>query len=407
MSEIDPNLLEFATERQRAILEAVIEHGSVRAASRALDLTESGSTVSKTIAAVKRRAALRGYSPDHDMKHTAPDGFVLRGTSTYYGRDGKVRGQWVKTKADEARREEIFREAVEAMAESLPREEPVAAPSATLRSSLLTAYIVSDLHLGMLAWAEETGDSYDLRRAEHLITGAIRQLVASAPASETALLTVLGDFMHYDSFDAVTPKSRNLLDSDSRYPKVVRAAIRILRVALRELLTKHRHVHFIFEAGNHDPSSAAALRECFAAFLEDEPRITVDVSAAKFHYYRFGENLIGTTHGDDAKPNQLPLIMASDRKEDWGQTTYRMWWTAHVHHGASGLFVGKDFVGASVESFRILAAQDAWASASGFRSIRDMTAIVLHAKYGPRGRFIVNPQMIDDAVAPESMNFAI
>ena len=49
------------------------------------------------------------------------------------------------------------------------------------------------------------------------------------------------------------------------------------------------------------------------------------------HWHRFGKNLIGVTHGDTVKAQQLGPVMACDRPEDWGETAYRFWYTGHVH----------------------------------------------------------------------------
>jgi hypothetical protein len=42
----------------------------------------------------------------------------------------------------------------------------------------------------------------------------------------------------------------------------------------------------------------------------------------------------------------------------------------------------------------VLAAKDAWHSEKGYRSKRDMKAIVLHREYGEVARHTFNPDMI-------------
>lgn len=58
------------------------------------------------------------------MTHVVPDGFRVKGVSTYYNKEGKPAGQWVKSTPDSERQAEIMRAAFEAMAEGLPRVEP-------------------------------------------------------------------------------------------------------------------------------------------------------------------------------------------------------------------------------------------------------------------------------------------
>jgi hypothetical protein len=97
---------------------------------------------------------------------------------------------------------------------------------------------------------------------------------------------------------------------------------------------------------------------------------------------RFGQNLIGSTHGDGAKPADLPLLMAADRAEDWGKTSFRYWYTGHVHHRSA-----KEHPGCIVESFRTLAAKDSWHTGQGYRAGRDMYAIVLDREHGEVERY--------------------
>jgi transposase len=42
----------------------------------------------RTLRGHKARMARQGWSPEHDMTKTVPDGFHLKGTSTLYDKDG-------------------------------------------------------------------------------------------------------------------------------------------------------------------------------------------------------------------------------------------------------------------------------------------------------------------------------
>ena len=94
---IDPKLLEFATPAGVDHIKAVIEHGGIRRAARALGVHHR--TIGRSVDSAKARAARRGYAPDNDMRKIAPPGFVVKGTSTYYDEAGTLKAQWVKTDA--------------------------------------------------------------------------------------------------------------------------------------------------------------------------------------------------------------------------------------------------------------------------------------------------------------------
>jgi hypothetical protein len=385
---IEQQLKRYCTERQLEILEACIAEGSMRKA--ALKLGVHKNAVNNAMAAIKRKAALQGYSPEHDLQHPVPDGFKLKGASTLYdAKTGEAKIQWVKSEVDKERQEEIFREALAAMADSLPRVEAIAPPEVVLQN-LAACYPIGDLHLGLYSWIEECGGNYDLEIASNLLKSAIDSLVQSSPGCGTAFLAILGDFLHYDSFEAVTPAHKNLLDADGRYPKVVRAAIKLVRYMIYRCLEKHLKVHLVVAIGNHDPSSSIFLAECLQAIYEDESRVTIDSSPGHYHYWRFGKNLVGIHHGDKAKQERLPMLMAVDRPLDWGETEHRFYWTGHTHHQSV-----KDIMGVSCESFRILPPLDAYAAGAGYRSIRDMKAIILHQDFGEVARYSVNPKMME------------
>lgn len=314
--------------------------------------------------------------------------------STNYDGDGQVTQQWVTERPEDVVRQEAWSEYAKALAEDLPRAVPCARPTGSL-SDLLACYPVGDHHLGMLAWKHETGASYDLDIGEKLLCQATDYLMEAAPPCKRALIVFLGDFMHYDSFEPVTPTSRNQLDADGRYPKMVRAAVRSMRYMVEAALVRHGEVHVIVEIGNHDLSSSIFLMECLRSIYENEPRITVDTSPKHYHYFRFGSVLIGTHHGHGTKMENLPLIMATDVPKDWGASTHRYIWTGHLHTSRKLITQSQvDATGCDVEQFRVLPPADSWASQKGYRAIRDMKAIVMHAEYGEIARHTVNPEML-------------
>jgi hypothetical protein len=367
------------------VIDALREHGSVRAAARALGVDY------RAIWQRKERLALKGWSPEHDMTKTVPDGFKVRGVSTLYDRDGIQRAQWVKSSADDERREILIREAVAASVEGLPKLAPRRAKGVFL-PSLMACYPIGDAHIGMLSWPEETGEAWDLAIAEQVQCGAMAALVEGAPAAERATIVNLGDWLHYDSMEPKTSRSGHVLDSDGRYAKMVRVAIKVMRQCIESALAKHRTVHVVNVIGNHDDTGALWLSAALGQMYEREPRVTVDPSPAAFNYFRHGRVLVGLHHGHSCKFDQLPGVMAADRAQDWGECLHRYWWTGHWHHKSL-----REYPGVTVETFGTLAAKDAWATAGGYRSARDMKCIVLHDQFGEVARHTVNPAMLEAA----------
>ncbi len=389
---LDERLKEHATPRQWEIMEAHARLGTMAAAN---ELETDSRYIRRTIKKVKDRAAKRGYSPDHDMIHAVPAGFMANGVSTHYV-DGELRSQWVKSKIDTDWQDELFRAAIEGLTETIKPAKPIKAPGQTLEN-LMVCYPVGDHHFGMLAHHEENNQAdYDLKIGEALLIGAMDHLVDITKGCGRAAIILLGDFFHHDG-QGVTPTSGNVLDVDGRASKMVRAAMKCARYMIDAALRHHGAVDVVIEIGNHDLYSSIFLMEALAAVYEKEPRVSIDTSPAHYHYLTHGACLIGTHHGHGAKMEQLPLIMAADRPKEWGETKYRYWYTGHIHNKKGLQMAVTEEGGCLAESFRILPPSDAWAANKGYRAGRDMKAIVLHKQFGEVARHTVNPAMLGAA----------
>ncbi|MFZ2769768.1 MAG: oxidoreductase [Minisyncoccia bacterium] len=336
--------------------------------------------------------AKQGHAPEHDMRHTVPAGYMVKGVSTLYGPNGEVRGQWVKSAQDAEAMQAVMLAAGQAFASTLPQVEPRKPNGAAWLDKLMACYPIGDAHVGMLSWPAETGEAWDLEIAERIQCGAMAALVDGAPAAEQAVIVNLGDWFHADNMDGVTTRSGHSLDMDGRYAKMIGVGIKVMRQCIESGLTKHKTVRVINVIGNHDDTGALWLSAALSHIYEREPRVLIDASPAPFNYFRHGKTLVGCHHGHTCKPDKLPGVMAADRSEDWGQTTHRYWWLGHVHHQSV-----KEYPGVSVETFGTLAAKDAYATAGGWRARRDMKCIVLHEEHGEVARHTVNPAMLASA----------
>ena len=99
--------------------------------------------------------------------------------------------------------------------------------------------------------------------------------------------------------------------------------------------------------------------------------------------------MLAATHGDTVKPDQMLGVMASDKAEMWGLTSFRYAHIGHVHSKSL-----KDLPGVSVETHRVLQPSDLWAYSKGYRSQRDATCITYHMDHGEYARTVVNPSCI-------------
>lgn len=373
-----------ATDEQ--IIEA-IKGRTVAEAARLLGIHE------RVLYTHKARLARQGWSPEHDMTKRVPDGFHLKGTSTLYDEDGKARLQWVKTSIDHERQEQIMREVVSAMADEIKPEKAVKPPKHTL-DKLLNCYVITDYHLGAKAWGEETGADWDTQIAEQLLVDWFGAAIAQAPDSSVGVFAQLGDFLHYDGIQAITPTSGHLLDADTRFQKIVRVAIAAIRRITAMLLLKHDRVILLMAEGNHDIASSMWLRELFAALYSEEPRIEVITRPDPYYCIEHGHTSLFFHHGHKKKLEQLETVFVAKFREIYGRTKYSYAHTGHLHHN-----VVLERGTMQIEQHRTLAAPDSHASRGGWMSGRDAKVITYHADHGDVGRIIVSAEMLEGEVA--------
>lgn len=377
---------EFCTVRQLEVLTAVRLHGSNRKAAKELGCSHTA--VDLAINALRKKAALRGLSPEHNMTKVVPEGFAVKGVSTYFDNEGNVKGQWVKSTADTQQREVMRQAAFDAMAEVMPRLEPVTWIGSP-KDDLCNLYTFTDYHLGMLAWGKECGADWDLSIAEAVLWSSFAKMIEASPNASSCILNIQGDFLHSDGLLPVTPAHKNVLDQDGRFSKIVAVAIRVLRKLIDHALSKHKTVHLIICEGNHDEASSVWLRQMFAAMYEHEPRLTVNDSELPYYVHQHGDVMLSFHHGHKVNNEQLPMLFAAQFSKMWGSTTKRYCHTGHRHH-----LDEKEYAGMTVTQHPTLSARDAYAARGGWISERSAMAITYHKTAGQYGRTFISPEIL-------------
>lgn len=333
----------------------------------------------------------RGLSHGRDYVGFVPDGYMVKGVSTLIGSNGEIKQSWLKTDQDKDRQIKLMQMAIEALCADIVPVEPKKYNSAfknIIGADLMNLYTISDYHLGMLAWGEETGDDWDMTIAKDLFYKWFCSAIALAPAAKCGTLNILGDFAHFDSLDAVTPASGHVLDADTRYQKLVRYMIEMIRNAIEMLLEKHEEVRIIIAQGNHDETGMIWLAEMMNVLYCNEPRVFVDTSPDVYKATEWGKTSIFFHHGHKAKFDQLESVMISRFRELFGRTEYSYAHIGHLHH--QKMVESRNMV---VEQHRTLAAKDAYAARGGWFSKRSANVITYSKEYGEISRLTISPEM--------------
>jgi len=244
-------------------------------------------------------------------------------------------------------------------------------------SGKLTFYALADIHLGMRAWGDETGEDYDTDIASDRVTSGINRLVQSVPASDDALIVAIGDSLHANDQTKMTPASKHILDVDTRHYRTIDIAIGMFAASVDLAAQKHPRVTFCILPGNHDQDAYLAILFAMRERYRLHENITIIANPMEFFVHEFGKNMITCHHGHKAKAPRLVMDAADRWPEMWGRTRHRYYFTGHLHHHKS-----EEIGGMTWEQLRAVTAKDAYASTHAFAARAQMQAIVFDKDHG-------------------------
>lgn len=361
----------------------------LNAGTKIIDIARKYGISDRVIRIRKAKLAKKGVGHGRDVSHLVPDGYKIKGTSSLVDEFGNTKLQWVKTDTDAERQVELMKAVIEGMKSEITPVAPVKAVRAKRDDKLLNLYTVSDFHLGMLAWADESGDDWDMKIAEDLFSRWFDAAFQKAPDAGTGVINLLGDLAHFDSLDAVTPASGHVLDADTRYQKLVRYMIRMVRRVVGMALVKHKNVRLLIVQGNHDESGMIWLAEMFSTLYDNEPRVFVDTSPDVYKMVQHGKTTLFFHHGHKARFDAIEPVMIAKFRKAFGESVYSYAHIGHLHH--QKIVESRNMI---VEQHRTLAAKDAYASRGGWMSGRSANVITYSAKYGEVARLTISPEML-------------
>ena len=220
----------------------------------------------------------------------------------------------------------------------------------------------ADIHIGKLADSFETGEDYNNQIAVKRVKEGVQGILNKAQGFPIDKILFIGgnDILHIDTPHRTTT-SGTPQDTDGQWYSNFLIAKQLYVDILLQLIAI-APVHFTFNPSNHDYQSGFFLADVIQTYFRNNKEITFDCSIAHSKGYKYGQNLIGTTHGDGAKHQDLPLLMATEFPMEWAETKHRYVFTHHVHHKFS-----KDYIGLCVESLRSPSGTDSWHHKKGYQ----------------------------------------
>lgn len=224
----------------------------------------------------------------------------------------------------------------------------------------------ADVHIGKLALAVETGEEYNVEIAKKRCIEGVEGLIQKAQGFplDKVVLVVGNDILHFDTPHRKTT-SGTPQDTDGQLHSIYMEGLG-LYVSLIERLVSLADVDVVYNPSNHDYISGWMLAQTLAAWFRNSKNVSFDVSIRHRKYFRYGDNLIATSHGDGAKHFDMPMLMASEAK-DWSATKFRYIYLHHLHHKKVTKWQSAlDTPGVTMQILRSPSAPDGWHDRNGY-----------------------------------------
>lgn len=364
--------MKLSDDELREMVEAVRTYGGVRPAARALGIAPS--TLRERMEAATRRNVTGEF-----MGGALPEGYQMGRVTSLVTPDG-TRLEWQRKEPTVEALQSYLDDLIDLANQNIVPLPPLVNLGQT-HDDLLTLYPIVDVHLGQYSWKKESGENYDLDIARDQFLSSTTSLMQMTPHSGMALIVVLGDYYHADNNRAETEKSHNRLDVDGRHDKVLHTGAELAIWEIDMALQKHENVVVKIMRGNHDPNSSKALAMTLYFRYMDNPRVTVDRSPEDLWVYQWGVSMLGFTHGDNVKAEDMPGVMAAHYPRMWGETKQRYAFSGHFHRRKAGPLSDEKH-GAEWEILPAFTAKDAWNRSMGHASKRSIQAITFHKEKG-------------------------
>lgn len=383
--QIDPKLKEWATDRQAEYIDAVNAKGTISAAARALKINRR--MVQKGLKAVKEKAASKGYAPDYGLNSPIPSPFIAKGHSTmervHPNGEREQLIQWTKTRLDDLEYQEAILAGLHVFMEDMPTPKIPHRPRGKVEQDIIPWINIGDAHLGMIAFANETGYDWDMEQGERELLGAAEMLIDELPHKyDRIVVQDMGDATHYDNCTRVTEKSRHALDNDKTYPDMIRCYVRVMRSIIEKALEKAKVVDVIINQANHSRSNDWWMVELLTHVYGASKRVNIINNDSPFIVYKMGDTSVLCHHSDLVKPKGLISVFTHDFRETYGATKHHYIDIGHIHHE----MVVKQHPEVRVESFNQLARPDKHAHQGGWRNRNSITMIYRSRSFGEVGR---------------------
>lgn len=242
---------------------------------------------------------------------------------------------------------------------------------------------IPDLHIGKLAWAPETGESYDFKIAVDRYKSAVAELIGRCNVNkiEKFILVVGHDFFNSDGESNLTTAGTPQ-HNDVRFHKMIQIGKRLLIETIDDL-SGICDVDVMVVPGNHDTNTMLMMGDILEAHYRNCEFVKIFTDPAPRKIYQYGNTGIMYCHGHNEKIADLGMIFATQFKHVWADTDFHRVHIGHFHHSKQLKYKDiQENIGCVVKIMNSLSSNDAWHQKKGFLSQKGAEAFLYHRTKG-------------------------
>lgn len=276
---------------------------------------------------------------------------------------------WLKSRKPVLELEQIRQDFIDGLKKISPKVEPKKYETAIDKPAHMLQINIFDLHFGKLAWDEETGASYDVEIATELFNDTIDTFIEDTKGIhiDKILLPIGSDMLNSDTHYPYNSTTRGTAQDENLHWQLTFRLCRQMLVDNINKLSTIAPVDILVIKGNHDEARSFYLGDSLEGWFNNNPNVNVNNGPSPRKYYKYNNTLIGLSHGNNERLNDLPLILAQENPIEWGMTKYREFHLGHYHFSKSANYnPAYEQNGVMIRHMSSLSANDSWSHSKGY-----------------------------------------
>lgn len=190
-----------------------------------------------------------------------------------------------------------------------------------------------ELHLGKLAFKQDTTQDYNYKIAQERFNHIINEVIdyQKYQKADTCLLCIGNDFFNYDTIQGTTTKGTPQAN-DLTYRTMFNVGLTLYTKAILKLAQIFNKVEVRLQNGNHDKITCFHLFIALDCYFKNVKNVNFSNNYRDVQCFEWGDCAIFFTHGGNRTNKRLPLSIPSEFSEEWGRSKYREAHIGHTHH---------------------------------------------------------------------------